>query len=152
MTAIRRLSCLVGISAMLGSATSCVWSTSSFRYGEVLDADRLAQVKVGRTGLREILEWFGPPDYIIDGTQNIPEHTPQLSIQTSQGTRTLSSRSNEVLLIYTAGERVQSTVVGATLWGTYDEERQVLRPHEVMIIVRKDDYKVTGVITPKDAP
>jgi hypothetical protein len=100
---------------------------------------------VGVTSLRDILAWFGPPEYIIDGTQTIPETHPAFFPGVQIPTRVLSSREGEVLLVYT-----KVTTEDATAHASgYSQRRQAEHPNDVMIFVRKADYKVAGVILPK---
>ncbi|MCI0561459.1 MAG: hypothetical protein MN733_23475 [Nitrososphaera sp.] len=44
--------------------------------GVPFDRTNITRLKAGVTTLSEVLDWFGPPDKIIDGTQKIPEPIP----------------------------------------------------------------------------
>ncbi len=150
MTALFRSLTLVVVLVASASTISCVSSKVTGAIGKPLDSDSLAAIKPGETGLREILEWFGPPNQIVDGTQTIldPEH-----LTTSWGaikTRTLSSRDGEVLLLY--GTRHQAHSWDTSHLGplTYRKERHALRANEVMIVLRKHDHTVIGVMARED--
>ncbi len=62
---------LIIVAAVLGSCVSCITNVSKMavKVGAPFDASKLNEVQVGVTDLRDILDWLGPPDFIIDGTQ-----------------------------------------------------------------------------------
>ena len=57
---------IICASILPGCATGTV---IKFSGGTTLDKEKVARIKPGVTTLSEILEWFGPPWSIIDGTQ-----------------------------------------------------------------------------------
>jgi hypothetical protein len=65
-----RLPTLTGIVVCVTVLAGCVTGTvMNFSGGTNLDKNKVALIKPGVTTLSEILEWFGPPWSIIDGTQ-----------------------------------------------------------------------------------
>lgn len=150
MTAFSRSLSLMGVLAASAAMTSCTSGKLTVAMGEPLDGDSLAAIEVGETGLRDILEWFGPPSQIVDGTQTIADPEAPITPAGKLATRTLSSRSGEVLLLYWTPHIVHSSDTLRLSHFTYSREREALRANEVMIVVRKSDYKVMGVMVAED--
>ena len=146
MSAFSRSLSLMGVLVASVSITSCMSGKLTVAMGTPLDGDSLAAIEVGETGLRDILEWFGPPSQIVDGTQTVPDPEAPMTPAGKLATRTLSSRSGEVLLLYWTPHLVHSSDTLRLSHFTYRREREALRANEVMIVVRKSDYRVMGVM------
>jgi hypothetical protein len=150
MTTFSRSLSLIGVLAVSAAIPSCMSGKLTIAMGKPLDGDSLAAIRVSETGLRDILEWFGPPTQIVDGTQTILDVQASVTPTGQLATRTLSSRSGEVLLLYWTPHIVHSSDTLYLEHFTYTREREALRANEVMIVVRKSDYKVMGVMVGED--
>jgi hypothetical protein len=150
MTAFTRSLSLMGLLAISAAIPSCMSSKLTVAMGKPLDGNSLAAIKVGETGLRDILEWFGPPTQIVDGTRTIWDLESPITPTGQLATRTLSSRNGEVLLLYWTPHIVYSSDTLDLDYFTHTREREALRANEVMIVVRKSDYKVMGVMIGED--
>jgi len=142
---------LIIIASMLGSCVSCVTFTASrmtLEVGAPRDVSKLNEIQEGVTDLRDILEWFGPPDLIIDGTQEIFDQQSGFQSSAQLPTRTLTAHEGTVVLLYTLNLRWEdsSVKVGHPII-TVDERQLGARANELMIILRKRDHKVLNAFT-----
>ncbi|MCI0400376.1 MAG: hypothetical protein L0Z68_03615 [Gammaproteobacteria bacterium] len=73
---------------LLTLLTGCMTSAQTLRLapGVPFDRGKIAGIKPGVTTFSEVLNWFGPPDYIIDGTKTVlgPIPPPYLSFQPTE--------------------------------------------------------------------
>jgi hypothetical protein len=136
--------CLILAGALLGSCASFKSTTTS---GTPLDLSKLNEVQVGVTDLRAILEWFGPPEQIIDGTREILDEQARMTFNVPIATRTLSAPDGAVILLYPNQRQADaSMVVAASPFGAVSKDRYALRSNEMMIFIRKRDHKVLNVL------
>lgn len=119
--------------SLLSLLPSCMVFHMSTQVGIPLDRHKIALIEPGATHLAQILEWFGPPDYIIDGTQQMPDVSSGM-----QGTRTLTAPEGTVILIYT---NMTHECWGVGSPGGVIQEVAFL-PNELAIILSKNDHTV----------
>ena len=119
--------------------------------------EHIPDIELGRTTFSQVLEWFGPPDAIIDGRQEIAEaDLSRLWIcpwESSRGVmpnkRTLSAPEGQVILLYRELEITSkaSGVVVAWAWRSRMEFHTdtATRPKDLLIYLSKDRRIVTDV-------
>lgn len=133
------------------SLTGCI-THRTITVGIPVDKSKVALIKPGITTFSEILEWFGPPDYIIDGTQRmvdeaarIPGDSPYKPIPT----RTLTSPEGMVILIYSnATIKTGGGSFGGVTGFVRAERMQLQTEHdlnEIFIYLSKKDRVVMEV-------
>lgn len=136
--------CLILAGALLSSCASFKSTTTT---GTPLDLSKLKEVQTGVTDLRAILEWFGPPEQIIDGTQEILDDQARLMPGVPIATRTLSAPEGAVILLYSNQRRADSSMVmTGTPVGAAGKDRYTVHSNEMMIFIRKRDHKVVNVL------
>lgn len=138
----------------LALLTGCMTSAQTFKLapGVPLDRSKIALIKAGVTTLSEVLDWFGPPDYIIDGTKRMLEPIPPPyflfhPIETSVPTRVLTAPEGTVILVYAVREGqidyshllVAPVVTGVKIAHDYHEQ-------ELYIYLSKKDRIVVEVL------
>lgn len=134
---------LIIVAAVLGSCVSCTVGSKTLRLRPPLDVSKLNEVESGVTALRDILEWFGPPDFIIDGTQEIYDLQSGLVTGLQVPTRTLSAPEGTVILLYLSNLQHEDSFVEMSVpIITVDNYQYSVRANEIMIFVRKHDRKV----------
>jgi hypothetical protein len=120
--------------------------------GRRLDAAKLAQIKPGVTTMAEILQWFGPPDYVVDGRQTVIDE-PAFLAETPMDfkashrplrpvpMRALRAPEGSVILIYSAVEAQSGRAIAAS--GLLAQESTQARAGEVFIFLSKETRKIT---------
>jgi hypothetical protein len=146
-----RVGCLIIATAVPGSCISCMMFKATTRVGSPLDLGKLKEVQAGVTDLRDILEWFGPPDHIIDGTQEIIDEQGGATPGLQFATRTLSAPEGAVILLYSNLRREDSVVHASTPAGVAGKHQYAARANEMMIFVRKGDHKVLSAFAGGEA-
>ena len=109
------------------------------------DASRVKRITQGKTTFSDILDWFGPPDSIIDGTRQIPEFRGPSCLPTPgrPATRTFISPPGQVILMYEGFEYAEHSS-GTT--HSSSSERNVTRKSvtkDLLVYVSKDRRIVT---------
>ena len=141
---------LIIVAAVLGSCVSCAVGVSwmAIETGAPRDVNKPKKIEPGVTDLSDILEWFGPPDLIIDGTKEIFDRQGMLNPGLRLPTRTLSAPEGEVIFLYTMNLRaeVRSVEVAHPI-ATVQKKRFGVRVNELMIFVRKRDHKIVNAFT-----
>lgn len=137
-----------GLALLATGLCSCMAFKTTMQSGLPLDLSRVSQIKPEVTELRDVLTWFGPPEQIIDGTQEIlDQQAMMVSLGAPMSTRTLSAPDGAVILLYRNQQRTtSSTVMATTPVGTHGKSKYSVRSNEMMIFVRKADYKVLDVL------
>lgn len=110
------------------------------------DASRVKRITPGKTTFSDILDWFGPPHCIIDGTRQIPEFRGWGFSPTPGriATRTFTSPPGEVILLYGGVEYAERTS-GTTHSRT--SKRKVTRKSvtkDLLVYVSKERRIVTA--------
>ncbi len=149
MRRLTSLVCMIIVTAVLGSCVSpgVTVRRMTLEIGAPFDVSKLDEVQVGVTDLRDILEWFGPPDFIIDGTQEILDRQGGLAAGLQLPTRTLSAPEGTVILLYTVNLRMDDWSVDVTHpFATVEKRRYGVRGNELMIFVRKRDHMVLNAL------
>jgi hypothetical protein len=138
---------------LLPGLTGCFFSAhGKSTVGAPLDREKAAQIQPGITSLKEVLSWFGPPDFIIDGTQRIPNAE---AIVTAYGSklwpiipwsnaikpRSLTSPEGTVLCIYQYIEYAEKADFGGIIAIGGGGPRE----GELFVFVAKDTLVVTDV-------
>ena len=119
------LSTLLMLSLAFSWLFGCMSGYQRSTIGVPLDRGKVAQIQQGVTTLKEVLAWFGPPDFIIDGTQRMPDTrsmgaayganpvSPTLFFGTTPiRPRLLTSPEGTVILIYISAELFNRFVLG----------------------------------------
>lgn len=126
--------------------TGCMTGKWTGAVGSTLDYQKVELIIPGKTNLSEILEWFGPPDSIIDGTQQIVD-IEGFTASGSIPTRTLISPDGMVILIYKdltfTGTLKGALIVAAGMFQTYNE----INENELFIYLSKEDHTVEAVVS-----
>ncbi|MGH8065517.1 MAG: hypothetical protein ACRERE_09815 [Candidatus Entotheonellia bacterium] len=117
--------------------------------------EKVAQIQPGVTTLKDVLAWFGPPDFIIDGTQRIPDTrsmgaayganpvSPTLFFGTNPiRPRFLTSPEGTVILIYICAELSNRFVLAG---GAGTGGQEISEADELFIFISKDSLTVTDV-------
>jgi len=104
----------------------------------------LEQIKPGITTLTEVLKLLGPPEFIIDGTQELVDYE-----RSSGGvsTRTISAPEGMVILIYTLSLTVDITLDLRTLGGVTMQMDRAIHNNELFIFVSKNDRMVASLVS-----
>ena len=121
--------------------------------GIPLDHKEVARIQRGVTTLKEVLAWFGPPDFIIDGTQHIPNARTMGAAYSANPVgmylfgidpikpRLLTSPEGTVILIYTSVDVSNRADVVLAVGGGGQKAGE----NEVFIFVSKDTLIVMDV-------
>lgn len=126
---------------------------STMAPGDPLDQGKIALIEPARTTFTEILAWLAPPDYIIDGTQRIPEALPVPYTSTSDyyrfanaayiPTRSLTAPEGTVILIY------QQVHIGGLylteIYNPIQREDIAYQDNELFVYISKNNHTVIAV-------
>ena len=119
------------------------------RSGNPLSPRQLQSIQPGHTTFSEVLQRLGPPDYIIDGRQEIPD-PDWSSVQTGETvpTRTITAPAGQVILLYlvdfdTRYSRLMGTIGPVQL----QQARWAIRPSEFFVFVSKQDRRVVDLVS-----
>jgi hypothetical protein len=110
------------------------------------DASRVKRITPGKTTFSDILDWFGPPHAIIDGTRQIPEFRGPIFVPTPArpATRTFTSPQGQVILVYEGFEYAEhssgTTHSRTSEWTT--TRKSVTK--DLLVYVSKDRRIVTA--------
>lgn len=136
--------------------------------GRSLDESKISGIKPNVTSLAEVLAWFGPPDYVIDGTRRMIDEEAFFATQTSQGfegrpptkgdpipTRVLKAPDGMVILIYSNPEEKGWTGAAYSITGqtepVLEESVTSARSNELFIFLSKKNRTVVTVAGGKSA-
>jgi hypothetical protein len=111
-------------------------------------------IKRGETTLDELLTWFGPPDYIIDGKQKLVDYVsvfagycvagpaPYAAMGDRITNRVLEAREGEVILVYLY-VRMEVDVSISSGYASTGRYGGKVRAQELQIHVSKTERTVT---------
>ncbi len=127
--------------------SSCIASSHETKVGVELDEARIGEIKPGTTTFSEILEWFGPPDYIIDGTQQIYD-TVSATGGPEIPTRVFTAPPGMVICIYVRSRYQGSGAVSMVPIMGLDgaSYRFSARANELFVYISKQDRRVIEFI------
>jgi len=121
------------------------------------DEQRVGHIVPSVTTMTEIFDSFGPPDFIIDGTQRVVDTESvlyQYKLQTLP-TRVVTAPQGTVILIYAGGE---GSFTGGYVPGPRQEPtkpdlaieyaRTAQRSDELWIFISKEDKTVMSIARP----
>ena len=140
----------LSLAALLLLAAGCVSLQQTRTLGTPLDDSRVASIRVGSTHLDTILAWFGPPDFIIDGSRQLLEYPSLIDGYCAElhcnsaglRSRALEAPPGTVLLIY-AYVRMETRVLGGGSYLWIGRGSVEATPAELMLYVDKDTLVVT---------
>jgi len=122
-------------------------------FGNPLDQGKISLIKPGATTLGEILTWFGPPDFIIDGSQRIVDTQSLIAGYSAKPnqypipTRTLASPEGMVILIY-IHKKIEA--VGKTFslihTSAIYKGKAIMHSKELFIFLSKKDLTVVEIV------
>lgn len=146
----RYLIALIGLGGVL---SGCVGVHGTIQLGRPLDPVKLARIVPGATTFREVLTWFGPPDYIIDGTKSVLDEAKFWAEMPTIGslplrsipTRPLRAPSGSVILIYNSQSREGTSGILAGGVVEVQQDFSSARPGEVFVLISKADRTVVAV-------
>ena len=133
--------------------TGCMSFNQKLKSGISLSNDKILLIELGKTNFSEILERFGPPDYIIDGTQKILDTEAAFGggglsyIYNPIPTRTLISPDGMVILIYKRNEWEIKEKVRAFFYMEITEMHNEVHSDEIFIYISKKDRTVVTVVS-----
>lgn len=150
----RRIQGLGGCLAICLLASGCVVAQGTITVGRALDPAKVADLKPGITTMSEILQWFGPPDYVIDGRQVMLDEagflaeTPMDFKASRQPPRVVPVRpvrapEGTLIFVYSTVQARSGRTTAAS--GLLAQESTSARPGEVFIFLSKDTRKVADV-------
>lgn len=142
---------LIIVATVFSSCASCTVLSTTLRLSGPLDVSKVSEIQAGVTDLRDILEWFGPPDFIVDGTQEIYDQKGGVMSGLHFPTRTLSAPEGTVIFLYSSNLRHEDLFMQMSIpVVTVDKYQYSVRANELMIFVRKRDYKVLNAFVGGD--
>lgn len=140
----------IGLAATL---SGCVGVHGTRQIGRPLDQARLAQIIPGTTTVREVMSWFGPPDYVIDGSRSMIDEAKFWADMPTFGkmprrsvpTRPLLAPGDTLILIYStsSGEVTAGRLAGGLI--AVDQDWRRARPGEVFVLISKLEHVVLAV-------
>jgi hypothetical protein len=145
--------------ACIGLA-GCVSLRQKTIVGVPLDPELVSRIKPGSTGVEEVLRSLGPPDYVVEGTQRMPNadalgtaHSVNpvgpLDLWTTPiKPRILTPPERTVILIYSF---VNFTTSFDMVVGVGEGAREVNKD-EIFVFVSRDSLTVTEVVSGKPLP
>jgi hypothetical protein len=131
----------ISLLSLLLLLNDCVAIRGKVTFGTALSEDNINRIKPGVTSFSELLGWFGPPGYIVDGTQTLLDLSAMAAYSPGdpEVERTLSSPEGQVILIY---QYVAQTV---TYVGSKQSPAE-LSSQEMLIYLDKSSHLVVSVI------
>ena len=130
----------------------CIAVKVESTHGSALDTKQIDSIKPGITKFSDILEWFGPPDFIIDGTQQIVDFERSSGmVYGSISTRTLTAPDEMVILIYTLSSTQEIAITGVAVGAAVIHVENEIRPNEAFIFLSKKDHTVLSVVAGIDS-
>jgi len=121
--------------------------------GSPLDPGKITEIEVGVTTLTEVLRILGPPNLIIDGTQQVLDYDTAImnqgcySVHTHYPQRTLTSPEGTVILFYQYSEVSGDFKGVAPAVGAHVDADSVCRANEFLIFVSKKEHVVTEIVS-----
>lgn len=112
--------------------------------------EEIGLIKPGETTFSEILDWFGPPHFVIDGTQEMLDVEAVMASKSPWigflPTRTLTAPEGMVILVYQYYDveiGIKAIAMGV---GTSVHINQKMKDGEIFIYLSKTDRVVEEIV------